>query len=171
MEPRLDSHSVRKCEMSHAWPHPGVVSSVAGRVRIPNLLSEPNVLKRHQHFCKVDPLSPPSTPHPAPASYTITPMVTHLPLLTTGVQHSRGIQVDPDNLLPPGFKDRFHTLLEQYNEVFNSTISGPFESKVSQLSHPNAKAAYPCMAETNLPSCNRNSMSWRVWGSSNAQRI
>ena len=51
-------------------------------------------------------------------------MVRHLPLLTTGVQHSRDIQVDPDNLLPPGFKDRFHTLLVQYDEVFNPAISG-----------------------------------------------
>lgn len=43
---------------------------------------------------------------------------------TTGVQHSRGIQVDPDNLLPPGFRDKFHALLDQFDEVFDPVIPG-----------------------------------------------
>ena len=115
-------------------------------------------MKRHQHLCQVDPLSPPSTPHPASASYTITPMVRHLPLLTTGVQHSRGIQVDPDNLLPPGFKDRFYTLLDQYDEVFNPAITGyngavgPFESKVNMgpVESPQRKGRLPLYGRDKL---------------------
>ena len=84
-------------------------------------------------------------------------MVRHLPLLTTGVQHSRGIQVDPD-LLPLGFKDRFYTLLDQYDEVFNPAITGyngavgPFESKVNMgpVEPPQRKGRLPLYCRDKL---------------------
>ena len=39
-------------EQSMSWPEPCLVSSVSGKLRIPNLTSAPRVLKRNEHFCK-----------------------------------------------------------------------------------------------------------------------
>lgn len=157
MEPRLDTHTA-KCETTHNWPRPAVVSSVAGRIRIPNLSGEPHVLKRHQHFCQVDPLSTVTVPSPAPDTHTTVPMARHLPVRPATVQHSKGVQVDPDNLLPPGFKDRFHSLLDQYDEVFNPAISGyngaegPFEAKVNMgpVEPPQRKGRLPLYGRDKL---------------------
>ena len=53
LEPRTDSPSIRKLSASQLWPAPRIVSSVAGKIRIPNLSSEPHFLKRNEHFCQV----------------------------------------------------------------------------------------------------------------------
>ena len=40
-------------EQSMSWSEPCLVSSVSGKLRIPNLTSAPRVLKRNKHFCRV----------------------------------------------------------------------------------------------------------------------
>ena len=67
VELRLDSPSIRKCSTSEMWPLPSVLASVAGRISIPNLSAQPHTLKRHEHFCQVDPLSTPCCDSPVPA--------------------------------------------------------------------------------------------------------
>lgn len=157
MEPRLDAR-MGKGNAMHDWPHPGVIPSVAGIIRIPNLSDEPHVLKRHQHFCQVDPLSTSSIPSQASDTLTITPIARHLPQRPASVQHSRGVQVDPDNLLPPGFRDRFHSVLNQYDEVFDPAIPGyngavgPFEAKVNMgpVEPPQRKGRLPLYGRDKL---------------------
>ena len=158
MEPRLDAQRVRRCDVAQTWPRPGVVSSVAGRIRIPNLSNEPHILKRHQHFCQVDPLSSPTTPHPVPAPYTSMPIVRHLLSPATGPKHSQSVQLDPDNLLSPAIKHRFRTLLDQHDEVFNPAIPGyngalgPFEAKVNMgpVEPPQRKGRLPLYGRDKL---------------------
>lgn len=53
LEPRTDAPSTRKLTTSQLWPSPSIVSSVAGKIRIPNLSPEPRFLKRNEHFCQV----------------------------------------------------------------------------------------------------------------------
>jgi hypothetical protein len=45
LEPRIDAPSVKRLTASQLWPCPNIVSSVAGRIRIPNLSSDPRSLK------------------------------------------------------------------------------------------------------------------------------
>ena len=45
IEPRSAPQSVRRLKPSGMWPRPSIVSSVAGKIRIPNLSSEPQTLK------------------------------------------------------------------------------------------------------------------------------
>ena len=60
IEPRTETAP----QISESWPSPGLVTSVAGKIRIPNSLNVPLSLKRHEHIGKVcrtfDPLATPS---------------------------------------------------------------------------------------------------------------
>ena len=47
LEPRSDAPSVRTLTASQLWPPSSIFSSVAGKIRIPNLSSEPHSLKRN----------------------------------------------------------------------------------------------------------------------------
>ena len=58
LEPRSVIPQVHLVNTSELWPPPGIISSVAGRIWIPNLSGEPIQLKRHEHFCLVAPSSP-----------------------------------------------------------------------------------------------------------------
>ena len=49
----MDAPSVRTLTASQLWPQPTMVSSVVGKIRIPNLTPEPYFLKQHEHFCQV----------------------------------------------------------------------------------------------------------------------
>ena len=60
LEPRSDAPSARRLTASQLWPTPSIISSVAGKIRIPNLSSEPHSLKRNEHFCQVCPVFTPT---------------------------------------------------------------------------------------------------------------
>lgn len=87
------------------WPYPGIIPNVSSKVRIPNLSDDPHVLKRHEHFCQISPISTPINVE----SYT---------------KHSKNIQLDPDNLLSPDMSIKFHDLLNQYDSLFDPNITG-----------------------------------------------
>ena len=74
LEPRTDSPSIRKLSASQLWPAPRIVSSVAGKIRIHNLSSEPHFLKRNEHFCQVR-----ATFTPEPLATTHPQQPSHLP--------------------------------------------------------------------------------------------
>ena len=59
IEPRMDAPRVRRLKQTQLWPRPSVLSSVASKIRIPNLTSEPHTLKRNEHFCQVTPVFEP----------------------------------------------------------------------------------------------------------------
>ena len=56
LEPCSDIPQVHLVATSELWPPPGIISSVAKRIRIPNLSGEPIKLKRHEHFCQFSPV-------------------------------------------------------------------------------------------------------------------
>ena len=106
LEPRSDAPTVRKLTASHLWPPPRIVSSVAGKIRIPNLSSEPHYLKRNEHFCQVNPVFSPainvatcSTPSCEPCPRPSGP--------TGDLQHNSSVRLDPENALPPDIRAKF----------------------------------------------------------------
>ena len=145
VEPRTDTSSVRRVKPSQIWPQPCVVPSVARKIRIPNLSTEPHTLKRNEHLCqaipvfepKVDPTvdTMPKPPSPRP----------------TKTNHSSTVQVDPDNLLPQDVKSQFQSLLIEYDSIFDPKIkgyndsAGPFKAKVNMgpVEPPQRKGCLP----------------------------
>ncbi|KAJ8349524.1 hypothetical protein SKAU_G00246540 [Synaphobranchus kaupii] len=134
------------------WPQPSIVSSIAGKIRIPNLSAVPRTLKRHEHFCQVTPVFEPKElrsvrPAPCPA----TPK-------TNKTDHSSAVQIDPDNLLPQETAVQFRSLLREYDVVFDPDIkgyndaAGPFKARVNMgpVEPPQRKGRLPLYARGKL---------------------
>ena len=127
------------------WPHPGMVSSIAGKIRIPNMSSEPHALRRNEHFCQVTPVyEPESDPQ---ACRLVGPSM--LPP-KAGV-HSSAVQMDPDSRLPPDIAKQFRALHKEYDAVFDPNYGGyngavgPFEARVNMrpVEPPQRKGRLP----------------------------
>ncbi|KAK3715784.1 hypothetical protein QZH41_018836, partial [Actinostola sp. cb2023] len=155
LELRLDSPFARATTAYEPWPQPNIISSVAGKIRLPNLSGHPQTLKRNEHFGQVSPVfepnknegSPPITPKTSPAS-----------LHTSVGNHSDKVQLDPDNLLSHDIKSKFRALLEQYDCVFDPAIkgyngsAGPLKARVNMgpVEPPQRKGRLPQYARNKL---------------------
>ena len=132
LEPRTDAPSVRRLTASQLWPKPTMVSSVAGKIRIPNLTPEPYFLKRNKHFCQVHAIFTPEEDTQLPVSPPPRP-----PVHQTSTNHSANVSLDPNNLLPQDIRAKFTSLLNEYDHIFDPNIKGyngaegPFEAKVN----------------------------------------
>ncbi|EDO35149.1 predicted protein [Nematostella vectensis] len=155
LEPRTDAPSARRVKPSAVWPPPGIVTSIAGRIRIPNLTSEPRSLKRNEHFCQVRQLFEPS-------NVTTTSPARAFP--STDTLHSANVSLDPDSLLPSDIKAKFKALHHEYDQVFDANIEGynghvgPFEARVNMgpVEPPQRKGRLPQyahFASRNAPPC------------------
>ncbi|KAL9978907.1 hypothetical protein ACROYT_G016491 [Oculina patagonica] len=156
LEPRTDAPSARKLTASQLWPSPAIISSVAGKIRIPNLSPEPHFLKRNEHFCQVRAVYAPearddnaqlqATPQPRP------------PILQTSTKLSSNVCLDPENLLPRDIRAKFTSLLDEYDHVFDPNIkgyngsAGPFEARVNMgpVEPPQRKGRLPQYARHQL---------------------
>ena len=153
LEPRTDAPSVRKLTASQLWPQPTMVSSVAGKIRIPNLTPEPYFLKRNEHFCQVHAVFTPEEDTQLPVSPPLRP-----PVHQTSTNHSANVSLDPNNLLPRGIRAKFTSLLNEYDHIFDSNIKGyngaegPFEAKVNMgpVEPPPKKGRLPQYARHQL---------------------
>ena len=146
LEPRTDAPSVRKLTASQLWPQPTMVSSVAGKIRIPNLTPEPYFLKRNEHFCQVHAVFTPEEDTQLPVSPPLRP-----PVHQTSTNHSANVSLDPNNLLPRDIRAKFTSLLNEYDHIFDPNIKGyngaegPFEAKVNMgpVEPPQRKGRLP----------------------------
>ena len=134
VEPRL---SVNKTDRDHTmWPTPDIVTSVAGKIRIPNLTDQPQVLKHHEHFCQVHSVSVPAETEPF-SSQCSSPTPRAQVDTKSKIVHSDFVHLDPDNTFPINVKAKFQDLMFQYDDVFNPKIegyngsSGPFQAVVN----------------------------------------
>ena len=159
VEPRPDSPSICKCSTSEMWPLPSVLASVAGRIRIPNMSAEPHTLKRHEHFCQVDPLSTPCCDSPVPAPGPSSPVYDVRATKHSSVtKHSDAVRLDPDDLLPPSIQSQFRELLTRYDRVFDPAITGyngavgPFQARVNMgpVEPPQRKGRLPLYGRDKL---------------------
>ena len=123
LEPRSVSQSVRKLTASQLWLPPSIVSSVAGKIRIPNMSSEPHSLKRNEHFCQGNPVFSPdiNVATSSPPSCELCPR----PSSPTGnLQQTSSVRLDPENALPPDIRAKFQDLHDVYAGVFDPRIKG-----------------------------------------------
>jgi hypothetical protein len=129
-----------------AWPTYDILPSVGGKIRIPNLTSEPLTLKRNEHFCQIRPVYVPETDTAFQAKST-----THTRQSKEAAMHSTNVRLDPNNTLTADMKTKFRSLLNEYDSVFKPQFSGyngtsgPFEAKVNMgpVQPPQRKGRLP----------------------------
>ena len=176
MEPRTDAPSVRKLTASQLWPTPAIISSVAGKIRIPNLSPEPHFLKRNEHFCQVRAVYAPETRDDNSQLPVVPPP--RPPVLQASTKHSANVRLDPDNLLPRDIRAKFTSLLDEYDHVFDPNIKGyngsvgPFEARVNMgpVEPPSGKAGCPSTPVTSYWNSNRSLTSLKRWVSFDAPK-
>ena len=118
---------------SELWPPPGIISSVAGRIRIPNLSGEPIRLKQHKHFFQVSHLFTLSTHEQPQHTADLSKQSINLSPSVSGTSLSSAVRVDPDNLLQHDMQSSFRSLPSDFDSVFDPLIQGyngaigPFE--------------------------------------------
>ena len=129
-------------QISESWPSPGIVTSVAGKIRIPNSLNVPLSLKHHEHIGQVcrtfDPLATPSittcTPNSAPNSTSNTTLPSQK---TPATHHFSPIRLDPDQILPANIVQQFTDLHTEFNTLFDPDFpryngaAGPIKAVVN----------------------------------------
>ena len=151
LEPRTDAPNARSVKTSQLWPPPGIIFSVAGKIRIPNFLDQPQVLKRNEHFCQVN-LFNPSDNAEQLATKPMTPARPSTQQSASSTHnHSSSISLDPANLLSASVLVRFRETHSRFDSVFNPIIggyngaSGPFEAKVNMgpVEAPQRKGRIP----------------------------
>ncbi|KAK3714880.1 hypothetical protein QZH41_001881 [Actinostola sp. cb2023] len=151
LEPRSDAPSVRRSNDSDIWPQPSIIASVGGKIRIPNLSTEPHCLKRNEHFCQASPVFIPTDIDLRPGSTRIEPPSRPKAPPPATVRYSAKVRLDPDNLLPQEVRTQFQSLLDEYDSVFDPNITGyngaagPFEAKVNMgpVEPPQRKGRLP----------------------------
>ncbi|CAG2238702.1 unnamed protein product [Mytilus edulis] len=111
-------------EHLNSWPEPSLVSSVAGNLRIPNLTDEPLVSERNEHFCNEHDERSTYSPENNEIKNQDRAVATKFQLNKAQVLHSDLVRVDPDGLLQPCIKEKFKSLLRQYDNVFSPTFKG-----------------------------------------------
>ena len=145
LEPRTDAPSSHSLKPSQLWPQPSVVSSVARAIRIPNLSTEPHTLKHHEHFCQVIPVFEPKV-----VPYTNLPP-TQCPSPSSNSSHSASVQIDSDSILRQAVRADFHSLLREYDSVFDPQFpryngaAGSYKAKVNMgpVKPPQRKGRHP----------------------------
>ena len=60
LEAKSDTVKTYRCKTDLMWPPPCILNSVAGKIRIPNLTSEPQTLQSNEHFCQAVPTFTPN---------------------------------------------------------------------------------------------------------------
>ena len=137
LEPRVDTFSARVSKA--VWPSPCILRSVSGKIRIPNLTDEPLILKRHEQFGQVCHVFSPPTPVDLPNVQTLPAKasIANTRQVHSKITHSTAVQLDPDNMLPNTTQDKFRSLHDEYDDVFNPSFpgyngkAGPFQAVVN----------------------------------------
>ncbi|CAC5365611.1 unnamed protein product [Mytilus coruscus] len=156
IEPRLESHisSIHAGKDSNVWHPPNLITSVAGRIRIPNLTQEPHSLRRNEHFCQIRSTYVPECKSDAFESAENNDKIKH-PRLTN---YSESVIIDPDNLLSQEIKVKFRDTLKNYDDVFDpyfkgyNGAAGPFQARVNMgpVQPPQRKGRVPQYSRNQL---------------------
>ena len=115
VEPRYDNSIV----LPSSFPAPSICSVEDGSISLKNTSQVPVIVKKNEHLCKIQPPVPES--EMPQLSQIVTP-----PTLATKkvVKFSEPVQVNPDGtVLTPEFTQKFRSLVEKFDDVFNPAIS------------------------------------------------
>ena len=150
LEPRYANHHNPRIQ----WLCPNITETVGGRIRIVNSSSDPIHLPKNEHFCQVLHTIEANT-----QNETSPIAVRQASLQTKDVlRHSVNVNLDPDNLLSPELRNRFHSILTEYDSVFDPKITGyngavgPFQAIVNMgpTQPPQRKGRVPQYARNKL---------------------
>lgn len=147
IEPRLDSVSSSHLKPAHTWPHPDIVQSIGGKLRLLNNTEEPLLIRKNDHLCQArltvleSSIEPSSTQAAEPCPKSTTPPSSSV----------ESVHVDPDGLLSPAEKAAFISLLKEFQLVFDPRIpgyngaAGPIEGVVNMgpVEPPQRKGRVP----------------------------
>ena len=111
LEPREDSVTYR----NSSWPSCQLVDVCDGNVRIPNNTLQPIRVHRNDHVCQV------RSTHVVKVGETSSPKPKAL-VHTCNAPFSKEVLVDPNNQLPPRWKQVFRNLHNSYDSVFENVI-------------------------------------------------
>ena len=156
LEPRSESPPTPT--LTAFFPAPRVVSSVAGRIRIPNLSEAPCVIRRNEHLCQVSPMFPQDGNQVCPPSTKQGPVPPVSSRQKGLPQSSESVVVDPDGILPSKARNDFQSLHAEYDGVFSSSFqgyngaSGPFQAVVNMgpVQPPQRKGRLPLYSHDKL---------------------
>ena len=142
-------------DKTRSWPRPGLVEAVNGALRIVNDTSEPQHVRKHEHFCQIRYTTTlPTKERPVEAA-----SVPSAPRPSVSPSHfSDSVSLDPDGILPPQSRKDFKDLLQRYDEVFDpgfigyNGAAGPFEANVNMgpVQPPQRKGRVPQYARDKL---------------------
>ena len=135
------------------WPPPGIIEAVSDKIRIPNNTSSPLSLHKNEHFCQV------RLTRDLPYD-EVTDIDGQVPKSSSSLtdSHSGTVTIDPDNTLPESYRSKFRTLVQDYDEVFDSKIQGyngakgQFEATINMgpVQPPQRKGRVPQYARDKL---------------------
>ncbi|ESO93172.1 hypothetical protein LOTGIDRAFT_175607 [Lottia gigantea] len=94
IETRTDTSSSPHTKLSRTWPQSNILPTVAGKVRIPNLSTEPHCIRRNSHFCQVQSVTSVPT---NPVEITLATQ-SHT---TKVITNSQAVRLNPDSILTP----------------------------------------------------------------------
>ena len=100
------------------WPPSTILNSVTGKIRIPNLTSEPQTLRRNEHFCQALPTLSPQRESEQQYAKPLIGASKH----KHNENFSSDIQLDPDNILDLYTRQKFAKLHHEYDIVFDPNI-------------------------------------------------
>lgn len=149
IESRPDCH-----KSINDWPSPNILEAVGTKIRVLNDTSEPQSLRKHEHFCQVRVTTDPSITSPIPDI----PVHIRKQSSNTPTFHSDTVKVDPDKILPEHHISKIQSLLHQYDSVFEPSIPGynnavgHFESCINMgpVQPPQRKGRVPQYARDKL---------------------
>ena len=150
IEPRND---MKQSKNDGMWPQPNIIESVNGKIRIINETNQPQSVKKNEHFCQIlDTIIPPLSTSDTKID------VNDNNNLQSSVPCSELIKLNPDNVLTHQYHQKFRKLLNDYSDVFNTSIGvyngyfGPFEATVNMgpVEPPQRKGRVPQYARDKL---------------------
>ena len=120
LEPRTDCAVNSLGQQNNVWPLPRIVSSVAGKICIPNDIDSPLILQCNQHFAQVCPTFYPDS---SPSQSETLPSILNI-TRPSPKDHSGGISLDPDSILSHSLHAKFLTINREFDQVLNSNFKG-----------------------------------------------
>ena len=153
VEPRLDSNLNTKSSTTRLWPKPQVVKCCDNTIRIPNSSTEPLSIKKGDHLCQiVRTMAINNNEHSGNDTTKRAPLVSddHLAF--------KDIQIDPDNITPPAYKEKLINICESYSHVFSPKFKGYNGRDGPVKAVVNMGPALPPQRKGRLPQYNKDKL-------------
>ena len=158
LEPRITTYINNQLPTSRIWP-PNILTSIGGKVRIPNDTTYPIKLRKHDQFCHIHQVST----QVESISTSIYNSGEPQQQVQSALPFSRSIILDTDDLLPPKVRSEFVSTNTTYDRVFRPFDSG-YNGAVGpiwvQLNLHNGKTEFLGITEPNSLTSKINLIPW-----------